>query len=192
MKRSHQTDAERLAKQVGLTLRKIRQERGLSLQQLADLTTVSKLTLGKIERGEANPSLSVIWKIANGLEIPISLLLNEDSDIKISRKHKGNKVVSANEACTLEPMFDVSTFGSSEIHRAFLKPRSEYNPGAHQLGVVEYVTVMTGELLIQIDGESFHLYEYDSITFNGDKEHTYINPTDRTTVLHFVMTYSKS
>ncbi|KHF41130.1 helix-turn-helix domain-containing protein [Halalkalibacter okhensis] len=192
MEKSQQTDAETLAKQVGLTLRRIRQERGLSLQQLADVTTVSKLTLGKIERGEANPSLAVIWKIANGLEIPISLLLNEHNEIKISRKHKGNKVVSANEACTLEPMFDISTFGSSEIHRAFLKPKSEYHPGAHQLGVVEYVTVMCGEMIIKIDDEPFHLFEYDSIKFNGDKEHTYINPTNETTVLHFVMTYSKS
>lgn len=58
-------NVEILAKQVGSKLRKIRQERGMSIQQLADRTDVSKLTLGKIERGEANPSLTVIWRIAN-------------------------------------------------------------------------------------------------------------------------------
>jgi XRE family transcriptional regulator, regulator of sulfur utilization len=183
------SDAEKLAKQIGATLRKIRQQRGISIQELAQITEVSKLTLGNIERGEANPSLAVIWKIANGLSIPISFLLNEEKEIVLSRKHKGNKVISANEACTLEPMFDVSNYGSSEIHRAFLKPNSDYFPGAHQPGVIEYVTVMAGELIIMIENERYHLNEYDSIKFDGDKEHGYINPTSDTTVLHFVMTY---
>ncbi|MFC0560194.1 helix-turn-helix domain-containing protein [Halalkalibacter alkalisediminis] len=183
---------EKLAKQVGETLRRIRQERGMSLQELATITEVSKLTLGNIERGEANPSLSVIWKIANGLRFPISALLNEKQEVVVSRKNRGNKVVSANESCTLEPIFDSTNYGSLEIHRAFLKPNSEYSPGAHQAGVIEYVTVMKGELKIKIQDDYYHLYEYDSIKFNGDRVHAYMNPTDFETVLHFVMTYSNS
>jgi transcriptional regulator with XRE-family HTH domain len=186
------SDAQQIARQVGMTLRAVRQERGISLQQLADLTEVSKLTLGNIERGEGNPSLSVIWKIANGLQIPISALLNENNEVTISRKHKGNKVLSANEACILEPMFDVSTFGQSEMHRAFLKPNSEYAPGSHHPGVIEYVTVMSGELRLKIEDEYYHLYEYDSLKFNADREHAYFNPTSSPTVLHFVMTYTNS
>jgi transcriptional regulator with XRE-family HTH domain len=183
---------ETLAKQVGETLRRIRKEKGISLQELADLTEVSKLTLGNIERGEANPSLTVIWKIANGLTIPISALIKDNQEVLVSRKNKGNKVLSANEACTLEPMFDTANYGSLEIHRAFLKPNSEYSPSAHQSGVVEYVTVMAGELKIKIQDEYYHLDEYDSIKFNGDRAHAYINPTESVTVLHFVMTYANS
>jgi transcriptional regulator with XRE-family HTH domain len=184
-------DVEKLARQVGETLRRIRQDRKMSLQELADITEVSKLTLGNIERGEANPSLSVIWKIANGLTIPISSLLKEDKEVLVLRKNEGNNVVSANGACTLQPIFDASNYGSVELHRAFLKPNSEYSPGAHQVGVIEYVTVMEGELKIKIQDDYHHLYEYDSIKFNGDLEHAYINPTNSVTVLHFVMTYTK-
>ncbi|WP_202078820.1 helix-turn-helix domain-containing protein [Caldalkalibacillus salinus] len=184
-------DAAKLAKQVGETLRGMRRERGLSLQELADITDVSKLTLGNIERGEANPSLSVIWKIANGLKMPISALMNEKQDIILARKNSGNKVISANEACTLEPMFDTTHYGSVEIHRAFLQPHSEYAPGAHQVGVIEYVTVMKGEVHIKIQDEYYHLHEYDSMKFNADQHHAYLNPTDSETVLHFVMTYTK-
>ncbi|MCP8617555.1 helix-turn-helix domain-containing protein [Salirhabdus salicampi] len=190
-KTNHSKDAERLARQVGETLRRIRQERKMSLQELADITDVSKLTLGNIERGEANPSLTVIWKIANGLTIPISLLLNEGKEVLVSRKNEGNNVVSTNGACTLQPIFDTPNYGSFEIHRAFLKPNSEYSPGAHQMGVIEYVTVMEGELKVKIEDEYHHLYEYDSIKFNGDVEHAYMNPTNSVTVLHFVMTYTK-
>ncbi|WP_100398154.1 helix-turn-helix domain-containing protein [Bacillus sp. FJAT-44742] len=187
---NHYNDAARLAKQVGETLRSIRRERGMSLQNLAEETEVSKLTLGNIERGEANPSLSVIWKIANGLSIPISLLVKEPEEVEISRKGVGNKVVSENKACTLEPMFNMPAFATSEIHRAFLKPNSTYSPGAHQPGVIEYVTVMKGELSLVIENETFSLSEFDSIKFNGDRSHTYINSTSSTVVLHFVMTYA--
>ncbi|WP_226666405.1 helix-turn-helix domain-containing protein [Metabacillus litoralis] len=189
-KNNQASNVEKLAKQVGKTLRKIRLERKINLEELAEITEVSKLTLGNIERGEANPSLAVIWKIANGLTIPISTLLNEREEVVISRKNEGNKVVSANVACTLEPIFDSSSYGSMEIHRAFLKPFSEYCPGAHQLGVVEYVTVMKGEVKIKVQSQTYQLYEYDSIKFSGDVEHAYINPTDTEAVLHFVMMYS--
>ncbi|UOQ95580.1 XRE family transcriptional regulator [Halobacillus shinanisalinarum] len=183
-------DEKKLSQQVGSTLRKVRNNKGLSLQELADLSNVSKLTLGNIERGEANPSLSVIWKIANALSIPISSLLNESNEIVISRNHSGNKVLSHNEACLLEPMFDEKVYGPIEIHRAFLKASSEYSPGPHQQGVIEYVTVMEGCTTVTIEETSYELNTYDSIKFKADVKHSYLNKGTEEAVLHFVMTYT--
>ncbi|PPA71607.1 helix-turn-helix domain-containing protein [Jeotgalibacillus proteolyticus] len=183
---------ELLSKQVGLTLRRIRKEREISLQELTELTEVSKLTLGKIERGEANPSLTIIWRIANGLNIPISSLLVERRAVQISRSNEGTKVLSADESLALEPMFADSGYASLETHRAFLKPESEYRAGAHQSGVVEYVTVMEGHVKIKVDNEVYRLNEYDSIQFNADQEHCYINEENVPAVLHFVMIYATS
>ena len=39
-------------------LKRIRDERKLSLDKVADLTGVSKSMLGQIERGESNPTIS--------------------------------------------------------------------------------------------------------------------------------------
>ncbi|XBD02133.1 XRE family transcriptional regulator [Pseudalkalibacillus hwajinpoensis] len=185
-------DAEKVAKQVGHTLRRIRKERNISLQELAEFTEVSKLTLGKIERGEANPSLTVIWKIANGLSIPISTLLAETQQVAISRKNEGNKVLSTNEELMLEPMFTNAGYGSIETHRAFLKPGGEYYADAHQAGVIEYVTVMEGSVMVQVKNEFYELNTYDSIKFSADQEHGYLNRNSTPAVLHFVMIYTKS
>ncbi|MYL64539.1 helix-turn-helix domain-containing protein [Bacillus hwajinpoensis] len=189
MSDQRETNAQKLAQQVGATLRSIRKEREMSLQDLAEVTDVSKLTLGKIERGEANPSLTVIWKIANGLSIPISSLLAEKEEVVISRKNKGNKVLSSNEDLTLEPMFTNSGYGSLETHRAFLKPGGQYYAEAHQEGVVEYVTVMEGKATVQVLEETFELNMYDSIKFKADQRHGYLNPNLHPAVLHFVMIY---
>ncbi|WRP07643.1 XRE family transcriptional regulator [Rossellomorea aquimaris] len=173
-----------------MTLRYIRNERGLNLQELASMTGVSTLTLGKIERGEANPSLTIIWKIANGLSIPISALLVEKQEVQISRKNEGSKVISANESLTLEPMFTSSGYSSLETHRAFLKPDSEYRADAHQPGVIEFVTVMEGRARVKVQDDVFELGQYDSIKFHGDKVHSYINMESTEAVLHFVMIYT--
>ncbi|MCM2674271.1 helix-turn-helix domain-containing protein [Alkalicoccobacillus plakortidis] len=184
-------DEKQLANQIGAMLRKVRTEKHLSLQELADQSSVSTLTLGNIERGEANPSLAVIWKIANALRIPISSLLQEAEEIVVSRSHTGSRVYSPGEVCLLEPMFDDRVYGPVEVHRAFLKPNSTYSPGEHQTGVVEYVTVMKGDVTVLIEGQSTQLATYDAVKFEADVEHAYVNNTNEEAVLHFVMTYSK-
>lgn len=182
--------SDKMAERVGELLREIRNERGFSLQELASKTGVSKLTLGKIERGEGNPTLSVIWKIANGLSIPITSLLSVEKGITVSRKGSGFKILSANEACQLEPMFNTSKHASFEVHRGFVQPLSCYEPEPHQHGVVEYLTVMSGRVIVKIEEETYELGPFDSIRFYGDCEHSYTNPDSTVAVLHFIMAYN--
>ncbi|TSB46850.1 helix-turn-helix domain-containing protein [Alkalicoccobacillus porphyridii] len=181
---------KQLAAQFGRMLRKVRSEKELSLQELSEQADVSKLTLGNIERGEANPSLTVIWKIANALNIPISTLLQESQNVVVSKSHSGSRVYSPGEVCVLEPMFADRVYGPLEVHRAFLKARSTYSPGKHQKGVVEIVTVMKGEVTISVDNQQTLLQTYDSMKFEADVAHAYTNETDDEAVLHFVMTYT--
>lgn len=48
-----------LSGQVGVNLREIRKNKRMSLEELANVSNVSKLTLGKIERGkQIQPSIS--------------------------------------------------------------------------------------------------------------------------------------
>ncbi|MGO4274411.1 helix-turn-helix domain-containing protein, partial [Paenibacillus sp. TAF58] len=67
--------SEPIHKMVGRKLLNIRKTRGLSLDQVADLTGVSKAMLGQIERGDSNPTISVLWKIVSGLQISFTSLI---------------------------------------------------------------------------------------------------------------------
>ena len=53
----------------------IREKEKLSLEKVAQLTGVSKTMIGQIERGESSPTLTTIWKIANGLKVSFTSLL---------------------------------------------------------------------------------------------------------------------
>lgn len=174
-------------KRIGVNLRQIRLNQGFSIENLAQKIGVSKLTLIKIERGDANPTLSVIWKIANGLKIPVTALLSIESDVSISRKRDGLKLSSSNDVFIAEPLFP--SHGLFELYRGYLQPQGEYRSEPHQSGVMEYVTVVSGRLMMEVDGDTYDLNEYDSIRFKGDRPHKYGNPTSSLTILHFVISY---
>ncbi|OYD07311.1 helix-turn-helix domain-containing protein [Paludifilum halophilum] len=180
-------EEKNVGKRVGAKLRQIRVNRGLSMEALAKQIGVSKLTLVKIERGEANPTLSVIWKIANGLSIPVTALLSVETDVSIVRSKEGINLTSSDDRFVVEPLF---TFGSFELYRGYIQPQGEYFSEAHPPGVVEFVTVMAGKLAVEVDGDIHHLDEHDSIRFNGDRPHKYMNPSSSLTTLHFVISYS--
>jgi len=61
--------------EVGSKIRKIRVERNLTQEKLAQLTGLHRAYIGQIERGEKNIGLVNLEKIANALNITISDLL---------------------------------------------------------------------------------------------------------------------
>lgn len=60
-----------IAKIVGNRIRNLRVDQGLSQEELAYRAGVSPSHIGKLERGEKNPSLSSIDKITNALGITL-------------------------------------------------------------------------------------------------------------------------
>ena len=64
-----------LGKIIAFNLNKLRTERSLTLGQLAKLSGISKAILSDIEKGGSNPTINTIWKIANGLNVPYTRLM---------------------------------------------------------------------------------------------------------------------
>ena len=64
--------------QVSKKLRSVRREKGWSLDVTAKKTNVSKAMLGQIERGESSPTITTLWKLAVGFELPFSALVPDD------------------------------------------------------------------------------------------------------------------
>ena len=52
---------------VGLNLQRLRRERGLSQEELADLAEIHQTYLSGVERGKRNPTIAVLQRIAQAL-----------------------------------------------------------------------------------------------------------------------------
>ncbi|MEM6898274.1 MAG: helix-turn-helix transcriptional regulator [Pseudomonadota bacterium] len=64
-------------KVVGLNIRRIRKEAGLSQEQLAHKADMDMRYLGGIERGEYNPTIAMLGRIAEALEVHPSTFLDD-------------------------------------------------------------------------------------------------------------------
>ena len=67
---------ENVQRVFGNTCRRLREEAGLTQDELGEAAGVSGAYVSEIERGNANPTLLTMQKLANGLHIHISVLAN--------------------------------------------------------------------------------------------------------------------
>ena len=61
----------------GNAVRRLRNKKSISLDQLAELAGMQRTYLGDIERGERNPALINMLKMAKALGVPLSKLILE-------------------------------------------------------------------------------------------------------------------
>ena len=66
-----------ITSRIAANAKRLREEKKLTLDAAANLTGVSRSMLAQIEKGEVNPTISVLWKIANGLKVPYTRLMEE-------------------------------------------------------------------------------------------------------------------
>ena len=76
-------------------LRALRQGLNLSLSEVSERTGVSKSMLGQIERNESSPTISTLWKIATGLQVSFtSLMERPEQGIRIVRESEVTPVIN--------------------------------------------------------------------------------------------------
>jgi transcriptional regulator with XRE-family HTH domain len=66
-----------IKKEIGIKIRNLRKEKGLSQEALANLSDLDRTYIPSIERGERNISIEVIYKLCNALNIRISDLFKQ-------------------------------------------------------------------------------------------------------------------
>lgn len=71
---------EQFLKKLGRRIIVLRHEKGLSQEELANLSDISIAQIGRIERGKINCTVSTLRTIALGLNIHLSVLLHFDYD----------------------------------------------------------------------------------------------------------------
>ncbi|AFS77838.1 putative cupin domain-containing HTH-type transcriptional regulator [Gottschalkia acidurici 9a] len=173
---------------IGSIVRSLRKERGFSLEELSSKAGISKITLGNIERGEGNPTISVIWKIAKALSVQLMDILNIQNTVNISRFGEGIKISDEGKDWQIEPMFSESD-GKLEVYRAYLAPKGTYTTKVNHPNAKKIITVMSGTTDITVSSKKHTLNEYDSISFHANEEHSYFNFSDELCILHLTMIY---
>ena len=72
-----------LNRAVAENIKRIRKTKKLSMERLSQEAGVSRSMLGQIERGEANPSVALLGKLAAALKVPADVLL-ENANVALT------------------------------------------------------------------------------------------------------------
>ena len=65
--------------QLGRKIRDLRLRRGLTVQQLAEASGLSKGFISQVENGHVNPSIGVVTRLAGGVGMPLSALFSAEA-----------------------------------------------------------------------------------------------------------------
>lgn len=177
---------------VARNLKTVRETKKLSLDSVAKLTGVSKSMLGQIERGEVNPTITVLWKIANGLKISFTSLLDKSCEaVQIVKKEEINPLIEADGNFINYPVFQFEENQRFEVYNIEIKPKGFLKSEPHLQGTEEYITVFSGRLNLTVNDLDYELCCGDSIRFKSDVKHAYFNTCDEVTKLNMIIYYAK-
>jgi len=177
--------------QIVENLKNIRKLRGYSYDQLAQLTGVSKGMLSQIEKGESSPTVNTLWKIANGLQVSFSSLVEEkEPTVTVVRLHEKTAVTENDEQLQVYPYFPFDSSKKFEVYFLELMPGCVHESERHHGSVEEYILVCDGEATISIQDVKYVLKKGDSMRFQASQSHTYANLTDQKTSFYLLMYYS--
>ncbi|MBM9577832.1 helix-turn-helix transcriptional regulator [Leptospira sp. 201903070] len=183
--------SEHITEVVKENLKLIRHTKGFSLDKLASRCGVSRAMLSQIEQGKSVPTISVLWKIANGLNVPFSELLKEKgTEGVIVMKAESTKVLfSSSKVFSSRALFPYNGNRKTEFYELILKPGGIEIAEPHQSGTTENIVVVSGKLRLRVGEKIVELEPKDSVFFRADIPHEYSNPTDQETLMYLVMDY---
>lgn len=169
------------ADRLGERVRELRRERGLTLEELAERSGVSRAMISKLERGEKNPTLVVAAKLAEGFGVTLSQLVGMEERREVVVVPREKRMVMRDPETGFERQLLSPSFGGRgvEFIRNVVPEGStsgEFPP--HRRGVEEYVVVEQGNLKAIIGGEEYLLKEGDALYFEANVSHRFDNAGD--------------
>jgi transcriptional regulator with XRE-family HTH domain len=167
---------ERIAINLADNVRALREARGLSQQQMAHIAGVPRPTWAHLESGAANPTVTVLVRVADALQVRVEEL--------IGPPRSAARLYSAGSLP--DPVAGLS------LERMELPPGAAMTGIPHTAGTREYLTCETGEIELSAAGQTWRLGPGDVVVFRGDQKHGYRNPGRATTIAYSVIAFAPS
>ena len=169
-------------------IKALREARGLSQQQIARAAGVPRATWTHLESGGANPTLAVLVKVANALQVRLDELL--------APAHQPARLIRADELPTRERgqvairKLLPEPLPGLDLERMVLPPGARMAGVPHTPGTREYLTCERGKVELAVGGERYTLGEGDVVSFRGDQRHGYHNPGTATAVAYSAIAFA--
>ncbi|MGW0040044.1 helix-turn-helix domain-containing protein [Gordonia sp. NPDC003376] len=177
------TDYENAMRTVGEVIRKLRVAKELTLTDVAERTGLSISMLSMLERGKSGGSLGTLVAVASALGVTMS-------DLFATEQHAAPVVQRRGEQPRITLDSGPTRYVSHRDSAQGLEIATiEFPPGSHtgddpvRHRGVEYLTVMSGALTVEIGGDSYELSTGDGLSLSAEVLHRFANNTEESATL---------
>jgi transcriptional regulator with XRE-family HTH domain len=172
---------------VARNVRRYREERALSLGDVARASGLAKQTLSKIESGTGNPTVDTLEQLARALEVPPRQLLTEwGTAVFLVRRDEGEWVDHDHWS---ERLLD-ETYGSGYVRTLVVRLNQDdrrRTPQTLPPGTLHHLYVIEGRIRTGPVSEPVDLEAGDFVRFPGDVPHDHVCLSERA-LAHLVTT----
>ncbi len=136
--------------------------------------------------------MGVLWKIAVGLGIPFAELIGAPrSGALVLRRGDAQLLRSSDGKLGSRPLTPAGSSPLVELYELHLAARATHASEPHAPGTHEVIVVLSGQLRMHVDSETFELGAGDSVAFAADRPHAYENPGGSDARYHNVIVYER-
>jgi transcriptional regulator with XRE-family HTH domain len=176
------------AAHLGRNIQALREARGQTQQQIARVAGVPRATWANLESGAANPTLSVLVRVAQALAIRLEELIEPPR--RLGRLYRAGSLPSRTRGPVVVRKLLPESIPGLEIERMELPAGSAMAGVPHTDGTREYLTCERGRIELTAGGEAFTLDPGDVVVFRGDQRHGYRNAGSGPAVAYSVVAFS--
>jgi transcriptional regulator with XRE-family HTH domain len=171
-----------LSGQLGKTIQRLRKGYNLSLSELAGQSGVAKSIISQIERNETNPTLATIWRLSQALDVSIEKVLQAAEDepfVDKSSRGATPMLVSDDGKCRLAIIGWIKTVEWLQWYDFRAEPGGLLESDPHQRGSIECLSVLEGELQVEVAGNVDTARAGDTLRYRCDRRHLIRNVADK-------------
>jgi transcriptional regulator with XRE-family HTH domain len=164
---------------IGPKIRALRLKKKLGLVQLGEHTGLSPAMLSKIERGQLFPTLPTLLRIALVFGVGLEHFFVESEErptVAITRRNERLRLPELSGETAPAYFFESLDFPVTDrkmesFHAEFPVRSKPSKP--HRHGSAEFIYVIEGQLVVDVDGSDYVLDEGDAMYFDSSAPHSY-------------------
>jgi len=167
---------------LGRRIRHLRKARDLALKDLAERSGFSISFLSQIERGRSSPSVRVLVRIANALDVGMSDLFEETDashipeQSTVQRRETRRRLFFRETSVSKELVTPPRPQPKLDVYLITLEPGGSTGSDPYTHPGAEAGLVLKGSLKLEVEQESFILREGDGFSFDSHRPHQFSNP----------------
>jgi transcriptional regulator with XRE-family HTH domain len=162
-----------IKRNLAVNVKRLRKAHNMSQQQIARLSALPRPTWASLESGAANPTLTVLAKVAQALQVSIDELTGTPRN-EVEHVPAAEVRTRRRQGATITPLVPDALPGL-EISRMEIDAGGRMAGIPHTRGTREYLTCERGRIELIAAGQRWLLEQGDMLVFRGDQRHTYRN-----------------